>query len=314
MKRVCLFAGYDSQNIVRDYAVYYIKELSTISDVYYMADNEISENEKSKILPYVKGAYGFKHKKYDFGSWQELIKIIGWDKLSEYDELILANDSVFGPIYPIHNLFSKLDSDKEWDICGINFGIIEDEHINYSYFLHSYFIVLKNKAFTNKLFKDFICNIKEESSALDVVLNYELKFTEMFYKDGFTVKSLVYGEYNTAVDFKKLIKNGSPFLRKKVFSKEWNKYYPYNLLFLKKYLKKYDHKLILQVFNERYKYSIKEFMQYIWHNLKIFRKNIIRINIRNQKVCILGINILNKDKKLLKCPIYKIGSKKVNME
>lgn len=78
MKRICLFAGYDSNNIIHDYVVYYIKELSTVADVYYMADNEISDDEKSKIAPYVKGAYGYKHGKYDFGSWQELIKIIGW--------------------------------------------------------------------------------------------------------------------------------------------------------------------------------------------------------------------------------------------
>ena len=107
MKRICLFAGYDSNNIIHDYVIYYLKELSTVADVYYMADNEISDEEKEKIAPYVKEAYGFNHKKYDFGSWQELIKIIGWEKLSEYDELILANDSVFGPLYPMEKLIEK---------------------------------------------------------------------------------------------------------------------------------------------------------------------------------------------------------------
>ena len=48
MKRICLFAGYDNKNIIHDYVVYYLKELSTVSDVYYMADNEISEEEKVK--------------------------------------------------------------------------------------------------------------------------------------------------------------------------------------------------------------------------------------------------------------------------
>ena len=39
MKRLCLFAGYDKNCIIRDYVIYYIKELSALSDVYYMADN-----------------------------------------------------------------------------------------------------------------------------------------------------------------------------------------------------------------------------------------------------------------------------------
>ena len=46
MKRICLFAGYDSKNIIHDYVIYYLKELSTVADVYYMADNEISDDEK----------------------------------------------------------------------------------------------------------------------------------------------------------------------------------------------------------------------------------------------------------------------------
>ena len=121
MKRICLFAGYDKNNIIHDYVVYYLKELSTVSDVYYMADNEISDAEKSKIAPYARGGvYGFNHGKYDFGSWQELINIIGYDKLSEYDELILANDSMFGPLFPFEKYFKKMENDSEWDICGIN--------------------------------------------------------------------------------------------------------------------------------------------------------------------------------------------------
>ena len=55
MKRICLFAGYDKNNIIHDYVVYYLKELSSVSDVYYMADNEISDEENGKILPYVNG-------------------------------------------------------------------------------------------------------------------------------------------------------------------------------------------------------------------------------------------------------------------
>ena len=36
MKRICLFAGYDSNNIIHDYVIYYLKELSTVADVQIM--------------------------------------------------------------------------------------------------------------------------------------------------------------------------------------------------------------------------------------------------------------------------------------
>ena len=98
MKRICLFAGFNINGIIEDYVLYYLQELSKISDIYYLADNKIMPKEFEKITPYVKGAYGYKHGKYDFGSWQELINKISWEKIAEYDELILTNDSVFGPI------------------------------------------------------------------------------------------------------------------------------------------------------------------------------------------------------------------------
>ena len=154
MKRLCLFAGYDKRGIIHDYVIYYIKELFALSDVYYMADNEISDEEKSKIMPYVKGAYGFHHKKYDFGSWQELIKIIGWEKILEYDEIILANDSCFGPLYNIKPVL-EYAGQNNCDFWGIQTGTIEHIH------LQTYFIVLKKQVAASKVFKDFFESVKE---------------------------------------------------------------------------------------------------------------------------------------------------------
>ena len=70
-KRICLFAGYNADEVIEDYVVYLIEKLSLVSDVYYLADNNVKDEEIAKIAPYVKGAYGYKHGKYDFGSWQE---------------------------------------------------------------------------------------------------------------------------------------------------------------------------------------------------------------------------------------------------
>ena len=76
MKRICLFAGFNINGIIEDYVLYYLQELSKISDIYYLADNKIMPKEFEKITPYVKGDYGYKNGKYDFGSWTELINKI----------------------------------------------------------------------------------------------------------------------------------------------------------------------------------------------------------------------------------------------
>ena len=48
-RKICLIAGFDKNNIIQDYVVFLVQELSKISDVYYFADGNMSDTELSKI-------------------------------------------------------------------------------------------------------------------------------------------------------------------------------------------------------------------------------------------------------------------------
>lgn len=297
MKRICLFAGYDSKNIIHDYVVYYLKELSTVADVYYMADNEISDDEKEKIAPYVKGAYGFNHNKYDFGSWQELIKIIGWEKLSEYDELILTNDSVFGPLYPIKELFEKIENDTEWDMCGIdrNYG-------KSSWYLSSYFLVFRNKSFLSDAFKNHIMGITTNT---DMVRYAEMPFANiMHFNGGYRIKCLIPFDDNIFLKWDKFITEKSPFLKKKAFSlkilKEkndnWKKIVKANSDYNLELIDSYFTKELIE--KELKANSIKN-PKVLIEKLRNIRQFIIQINLKKDKqiIRLFGIYLLNKRKR-----------------
>ena len=245
MKRICLFAGYDKTNIIQDYVVYYLKELSSVSDVYYMADNEISESEKLKIIPYVKGAYGFHHKKYDFGSWQELINIIGWEKILEYDELILANDSVFGPVYPIKDFFNKLQSDTEWDVCGID--RVYSLNTN-RWYCSSFFLIFKKNALLSGILQNMFANIPDIVTYDYAVKELENPLMESFYTRGYRVKSFCGLGKNIFFSWQEFCNRGVPFIKKKIFNKDkfytchksdWKEYVKHNTDYNIKYIEDY---------------------------------------------------------------------------
>lgn len=170
-KRLCLFAGYSKENIIEDYVIYYIKKLSEYADVYYCSDCDMPKEELLKIKPYTKLSIAKRHKKYDFGSWGIL-----YDKVPDvksYDELILANDSMFGPLYPLENIFQKM-KDKDvsaWSLCA-------------NKFMMSFFVVLKPEVFTTDWFKDFITNIKTEMTKYDIVRIYEKKISAIIEEHG----------------------------------------------------------------------------------------------------------------------------------
>lgn len=307
MKRICFFAGYDSEGIIHDYVVYYIKELSKVSDVYYMADNEVSDEEKRKISPYVKAVYGFNHKKYDFGSWQELIKITGWDKISGYDELILANDSVFGPLYPITDLLYKIEADKEWDMCGISQGIYRNNHERIRH-IQSYFLIIKITSSMLESLNKFFNQIKIEDSYINVVEKYEVGFSQFLEHNQHSLKTILDNKYDFYNDFKTCLKNGSPFIKVKTILngvnnfKHQESFYQLENTLCTQY--NYESELIssymyskrqyrLDIYNQK-KYKIRG----ILNSIKQVRKNIIDIKFSKKRdlIRIFGIILLSRPK------------------
>ena len=131
MRRICLFAGYDKYNQIQDYVVYLIKELAKISEVYFMGNGRFSPDELFKIAPYTQMFYSQHMPLKDFGCWQYLIAKLGWEKLEKYDELILCNDSVYGPLYNLEDFFRSMER-KGYDFWSATSDYESNFH------LHSY--------------------------------------------------------------------------------------------------------------------------------------------------------------------------------
>ncbi len=158
-KKICFFAGYDKDGIIKDYVIYYIKALSEYCDVFYVGDFETSEKELKKLSNITIGVIAKRHKKYDFGSWAEAFAH-NKNILDQYDELILVNDSCYGPIFPLGEIFTKMCGYDAWSMCG-------------NHFLMSFFVVIKKKIFLSKEFYHFITNIEQETDKSLIIKKYE---------------------------------------------------------------------------------------------------------------------------------------------
>jgi lipopolysaccharide biosynthesis protein len=217
VKRLCLLAGYSETNTIEDYVVYYAQSLARYADVYYLADNDLPESEMRKLDAFVKGRWAVRHKKYDFGSWQELIRKLGWSQLEGYASLILTNDSNYGPVRDLSSLFETMDQ-SGFDFWGVtkNNGVFPH--------LQSYFLNFYKNVFSRGDFRRFFESVCEETSKVDVCVKYEIGLTKLLHLQG-----LSYGAY---IDRDKLdvpfgadiscfqntiIRVGSPFLKRKVF-------------------------------------------------------------------------------------------------
>ncbi len=208
--RICLLAGYDKKNVVQDYVVYLARKLSKISDVYYFADAKMPETELKKLKNYTKYAASTPHKGYDFVSWQILMNHIGWEKIMTYDEMIICNDSVYGPMRNMEDIFDYM-SLRDYDFWGLT------ENYNSNYHLDSYFMVFRQDVLKHPKFHEFWNNIIPSPNRK----TYESVLTPYLTELGFNGNSYIKNykkEDQLAYPVQLLKFNRMPFIRIKSLS------------------------------------------------------------------------------------------------
>lgn len=184
-KRIAIYASYSKNNRIADYVIYYLKALHKVVDgIVFVSDNDLEKGETDKLAGIVSKAICHRHGMYDFGSYR-----IGYfwalehHLLEDADELIFANDSCYGPVFPFENVFDGM-AKKNCDFWGLTDSYETEHH------LQSFFLVFKRQVFTSKTFHNFVSSFIRQESFWDYVYLYEREFTVLLEGSGF--RSSVY--------------------------------------------------------------------------------------------------------------------------
>jgi len=184
-KRIAIFAHWDRDNLIDEYVVYYLTELKKVADIVFVSDGNLSENELNKVTPLVLKSIARRHGEYDFGSYKRGVLDLN-DKLNDYDELIFANDSCYGPFFPFTETWKQMEA-VPCDYWGLFKH--RDPTINI-WHIQSYFIVFKKQVFTSPSFQNFMKNISTQKKKMDVVLKYEVGLSDTLDQSGFKSAAL----------------------------------------------------------------------------------------------------------------------------
>jgi len=190
-KRVCIFAHWDKDNIIDEYVIYYLQALKEVcSGIIFVSDCNLDASEKEKINDIADFVIAEKHNEYDFGSYKRGF-LCALENNLNFDELVFANDSCYGPFYPLKEVFAKMDK-KNCDFWGLTFnkyGLKKIEKapnkICIIPHIQSYFMVLKPQIFNQPFFIEFIKNIKHEAEKDDVIINYEIGLSKLLHEKGY---------------------------------------------------------------------------------------------------------------------------------
>lgn len=234
MRRLGIFVFFDMDGIVDDYIDYLLIEYGKVcEDIYIVINGIIRQSDLIRLRRYATDIFIRENHGFDAGAYKDVfLKFIPYQTWKEYDEVVLMNDSVFGPVFPLEILWDNLKA-KDIDFWGLTRhpkkglcnGKVVDSHIQ------SYFLVIRKRMLISSHFWKFWEDLHYPREYQDAIDNFELKFTEYFEKRGFRNKTLMDDldlqcEENPYLyySYELVCNNILPFLKKKCFTFERSSY------------------------------------------------------------------------------------------
>jgi lipopolysaccharide biosynthesis protein len=182
-KTLCVFASFDEQSVVDDYVLFYLSELrrQLAADIVFVTTSErLDDADIERLKPFCKTIVHRKNVTIDFGSWKVgLEETPDWD---QYENLIIANDSVYGPLSDLTQIFSLLDPTRP-TMVGITESLQRHPH------LQSYFLLFNRPAIQSEFFRSFWDDFKFYESKKLIILDYEIGISRKAEEHGVLIKS-----------------------------------------------------------------------------------------------------------------------------
>ena len=190
MRRLGIFVFYDERGKVGKYVEYLLSEIcQNVSDLYIISNGDLVEESRERLKKYSHNVYERENKGFDGGAYKNVIcNIIGLENFKNWDELLLVNDTFYGPFWSLSNVFQEM-SKSQCDFWGLS---IHEENTRLSIKKHiqSYFLVIRKKLLWSDEFTEFWIGLKDINSFESAVKNFEITFTQFFAGHGYRYDAL----------------------------------------------------------------------------------------------------------------------------
>ncbi|MDR2579698.1 MAG: rhamnan synthesis F family protein [Fibromonadaceae bacterium] len=189
---------HDPDGIADDYIFYLLHKIKCYANHLVIVCNGAMQNEYVvKLKKLSDELFIRKGGDFDCGAFKDVFtKLLGWEKVDLYDELLLLNDSCFGPIFPLEDIFDEMEGKSDfWGITAQNKIDKSKKTYDYEqnilpYHLQPYFLIVEKRMLLSTDFKEFWNTLGETDTYSKATTQYELRLTDFFESRGY--KSAVY--------------------------------------------------------------------------------------------------------------------------
>lgn len=195
-RRIGIYLIYDKDGIVDDYIPYYLEQLKTVvSRIIVVCNGMLTTESRQKLNNTVDEVFCRENVGFDAWGYKEAIEYIGWENLLNYDELVITNYTIFGPMYPFDEMFNYMEQHSIADFWGIH-RHAEDKNAKYFCgrktihgFLPEYplsnFWVIRSPLLHSYEFKKYWDELPPIKDYIDACLIHEPVFTQTMCDAGY---------------------------------------------------------------------------------------------------------------------------------
>ena len=233
VRRLGIYFFFDEQGVVDDYVVKFIGEISkSLTRLVVVVNGEVNEEGRSAFEAL--GASPLivrRNEGFDVWAYKTALEEVGWADLAGYDELIMMNFTIMGPVGSFEPMFAEMDA-RDLDFWGITihngasfdpWGKMANGMIPLH--LQSHFIAVRSPMHSSPEFKSYWSQMGPIDSYEDSIARHEVLFTERFESAGFRwgcfvdtedlIDETYYPLFNMPVDL--LQNRQSPIFKRKSF-------------------------------------------------------------------------------------------------
>ena len=188
-RRTAILASFSSDGRIRKRTMFLLRGLAEVVDnIVLVASAPLFPEEAERLNGLVSDVFCEFHGEYDFGSYKR-----GWRIADERgllsretaDELILCNDSCYGPVYPLEEAFETMRP-RPCDFWGMTINAEGGaEHVQ------SFFLVFRRPVLDDSVLEEFLSEVHLLTGRGSVIVHYETRLTGFLHERGFSYDSVV---------------------------------------------------------------------------------------------------------------------------
>ena len=226
MNRGLVYFHFDPHHQVRDYVVAALSSLRPHANHILLVPNSpISEVDRARLATCCDEILPRPNEGLDVGAYRAGLEHLGWERLADFDELILTNHTYYAPLRPWEEVLTRAAGWGDISFWGMTEHATMRPHPFLAQrelprHLQSHWIAVRRRLLTDPVFREYWEQMPPVSSYRDSIQWHESRFTGHFAELGHTWQVAFpvdrYRSENPAIEeAPALLADGCPLLKRR---------------------------------------------------------------------------------------------------